>query len=154
MPNTYFSGYNQHLQVVNAPHGRDTGCLATWSLVRKGVSPEAVQNELLSEDAFAEDDVLGFASTGLAELERRESEHAIDIPVSEYIRQRWRTEVMFHTAHHPGRPLILHVANRIIGILKTQGLLPASTDSLKDGPHLDLNRPGNPGGHLVLVTQR
>lgn len=137
VPNTYFSGYHQHLQVVNAPHGRDTGCLATWSLVRKGFSPEAIQDELLREDALAESDVIAFANTSLAELERRESEHAIDIPMSGYIRSRWRTEVMFHTVNHPTRPLMLHVANHVLDIMKTAGLLPGSTAGLENGPEFD-----------------
>lgn len=137
VPNTYFSGYHQHLQVVNAPHGRDTGCLATWALVRQGHSPQTVQDILLREDAFTEADVFALASAGLGELERREAEHAIDIPVSGYIRERWRSQMLFHTVNHPARSLLLHVANRIIDLLKARGLLPSSTPGLDDSPSFD-----------------
>ncbi len=137
VPNAYFTGYHHHLQLLNTPHGRDTGCLAAWSLVRSGVEAEAVQDMLQASDAFNEGDILAFANQSLAELDRREKEFEVDVPLAAYIAQQWRERRLFHTANHPDRSVLLHVANGVIEVLRKSGYLSSSASQISDSAGLD-----------------
>lgn len=137
LPNAYFTGYHQHLQLMTTPDGRDSGCLAVWSLLRRGLEPQQIQDALLSEASFREDDVLASAQASLEELRRRESTDGVDIPLHGYLEDQWRRQILFHTANHPKRSVLLYVCNRILEQMATRGFLPIDIAFIKDGPDLD-----------------
>lgn len=132
MPSLHFIGYHQHLQVVQSPTKKGSGCLAVWSLVRRGMPADEIQEVLLADDAFEDDDVLKTVDASLDELERREREHGVTIRMGDQIRAGYSDRLLFHTINHPDRSVLIRCANLILEQLAAEVAIGPNASFLSD----------------------
>ncbi|MDR1776348.1 MAG: hypothetical protein LBR31_00780 [Desulfovibrio sp.] len=113
IPNLFFKGY-----------------WPTWASGDKSIDfADSLLNEFLSRGLAPGDalrvyeragpallgDVWGIAEESLAEAERREA--ACPVRCAPLLRDRWREEQLFLTVNHPGKTLLFHLAEGLLGLL-------------------------------------
>lgn len=120
--NMYFTGYDP---VPFQPTNSEGKILAPYlyvpiicmdGLINSDI--ESAKNAWNDPDAYSKEELERNVEMSLSLLESREAnifdtEYGIDIRISDYIREHFRQDYLFHTHNHPSNILLLEVAKRI-----------------------------------------
>lgn len=118
LPNLFFKGYWPFW--TNAFRGIDFADSLLEMLLAKGLRPEDALRLYLRGEPSLLGDVEAIAEDSLAQEEAKEAEDPIGC--AGILRERWREEQLFITVNHPGRTLLFHVAEQLLGLLGLGGL--------------------------------
>lgn len=118
-PSLYFDGYFPHLQelkgcksVLNAVH--DYFILYSFSI---GLTIEQTIKLIQKEDLYPENVSIDLCQKSLNNLSMRESQFAVDIVVSEYIRNNYRIIKLFNQFNHPTRAVFKYLSEIILEMI-------------------------------------
>jgi hypothetical protein len=146
IPTLVFKGYWPFLTTRN---GIDFADALLEDLLARGLSTEQAMYVYLRADERITGDVAAVAASSLAR--EREKEAGSPIGCASLLEERWRREQLFMTVNHPGKALVLHVADALLRHIGL-GRLPGSVGRDYVHPHGDLWLPIHPvvGGRLGL----
>ncbi|MDR3362010.1 MAG: hypothetical protein LBO64_04115 [Desulfovibrio sp.] len=147
MPNLFFKGYWPFW--TNAVKCIDFADSLLELLLGKGLEPEQALYLYLRGDAELLGDVCRTAEESL----EREEEKERDSPIrcSALLRERWRQEQLFITVNHPGKTLLFHLTDSLLGFLGFDKLS-ATTRREYRHPHEDFWLPIHPrAGHMLRL---
>ncbi|MDH4317075.1 MAG: WcbI family polysaccharide biosynthesis putative acetyltransferase [Desulfobulbaceae bacterium] len=115
-PSLYFDGYFPHLQTLQ-------GYISTLYLVHDyfiayacaiGLTIEETLSLIQSEDLYPKDVSIRLVEASFNNLADRETEFDIDIKISRFLRDNYRREKLFNQFNHPKRPILKHIAEKIL----------------------------------------
>lgn len=118
LPNLFFKGYWPWW--TNAFRGIDFADSLLEKLLASGLEPKDALRLYLRGDPALLGDVAAAAEDSLAREEAKEAQDPIGC--ARILRERWREEQLFITVNHPGRVLLFHVAEQLLGLLGLGGL--------------------------------
>lgn len=128
LPNLLFTGYWPFW--TNTVRDIDFADSLLERLLAQGLTPDDALRLYLRGDSALLGDVAAIARESLARLEAREADDPIRC--APLLRERWRDEQLFITVNHPGRTLLFHVAERLLGLL---GLGPLPVEARRAYAH-------------------
>lgn len=117
-PNLFFHGQTTDTFNLTTPLGRVTGPLGNYhSLVvhdhwREGLSAAACIEAMRDPEHDDPDEIRARAERSMAWLEDRE--RLVDVPIVDFIAERWRDQPLFHVFNHPASVTLVEMAGRLV----------------------------------------
>ena len=145
-PSCYFRGYYPELRVVKNENNRSIdirfkvngesllSILVHDVNIIKGFvekkSIEEIKNNFINEDFYDKSFLDKTLNQTLLALESRENDLDIDVKISSFIKDNFRTKRLFHTFNHPTNVLFKYIAERILEFLSIESNFKYLPDSL------------------------
>lgn len=127
-PSCYFRGYNPEIRTlkdennvnVSVPlkkfHNLDHDANIILGFIKKD-SVSTIINQIIDDNFYSEQFVEQTLANTFEELSKREKRFFVDIRISLFILNNFKTERLFHTVNHPTSRLIKFIAESILDIL-------------------------------------
>lgn len=122
IPNVYFKGY--HPQVISNKRNVMIGSIYNFGGIapygdsildkkfNESISVNELEEYLYSDICISESDINENLNNTFIELKRREEE--LDISISDYIEENFRTKYLFYTPSHPTNEVLHELVKRIL----------------------------------------
>ncbi len=140
LPNFFFKGYWPFW--TNKFQGINFADSLLEQLLDKGLNVNEIQHLYLRADKVLFGNLENIAQASLAH--EAEKEEQSPIKYVQMIREHWREEQLFVTVNHPGKKLLFHLADTILGMLGL-GTLPRDLRQRFVSPLEDFWLPIHPG---------
>ena len=137
IPNMFFTGY---WPFWTSDSIMPFGDLALDKLIESGAGKPEILRVYLHGPVERMADLAGVVRDSLAR-ERKKEEGCV-VPTADLVEARWKTEPLFQTVNHPGKTLLLHVADGILAHLGLPALPQAFRTAFRpeyEGFHLPLH---------------
>ncbi len=123
IPNLFFKGYHPDLCYISRDSKRVLSPLGDYnhSIIfnswQRGYTVDECKSFISNHKPMPENfhEFIVKAEDSIEALVTRES--SLDIKITDYIKENWRTKRLFHTFNHPTPPLIVALARRILNKL-------------------------------------
>lgn len=127
LPNMFFKGY-WPLWTIHSPS--EFGDVYLDHLIDMGLEKNEILYVYLNTDLTKKYD-LG-ASLAESMTVERSKEAATVVQTVDLVEARWREELLFNTINHPGRELLLHLADGVLSALGFPALTPSARAAFAD----------------------
>ncbi len=116
----YFNAYFPHLSTmkgITGPLNRVHDYILAYCYY-KDLSLDETLWLIDSANLYSKKDSLFYLEQAFKNLEQREEENKVDIPLSSFIKNNYQHSKLFHQFNHPNRDVFCHLAEKILNKLK------------------------------------
>jgi len=133
--NCYFTGYdpcpfqltNKNHEIIHIDNISYIPSLCLESLLNKQIEQACI--DWCNPESYSDSELFKNYNLSITQLKTREdkifnNDFGVDIKISDFIEQNYKSQHLFHTYNHPTNILLIELANRILSNINIQGTIP------------------------------